>query len=62
MMTTLPQQPLLDSLREALDSLESDPGPMTPEKAELISYLGERILANQVPARAATRRMQTNPA
>ena len=45
-------RPMLDVLREALSTLQNDPGPLTPEKAELLSYLHERILAHS-PSPAA---------
>jgi hypothetical protein len=38
-------QPMLQVLREALRTLQTDPGPMTPERAEVVSYLRERIAA-----------------
>ena len=43
---------MLEVLREALRTLQSDPGPMTPDKAELMSYLRERIVAHS-PAAAS---------
>lgn len=42
----LQYRPLLDVLREALRVLKDEPGPMTPEKSELMRYLQERIAAN----------------
>lgn len=39
-------RPLFEVLREALRTLQNEPGPMTPEKSELIRYLRERIAAN----------------
>ena len=39
-------RPMLEVLREALRTLQDDPGPMTPEKRQLVRYLRERILAN----------------
>lgn len=39
-------RPMLEVLREALRTLQSDPSPMTPNKAELVSYLRERIIAH----------------
>ena len=45
-------RPILEVLRDALRTLQSDPGPMTPNKAELLSYLRERIVAHS-PAAAS---------
>lgn len=47
-MNFLPR-PMLEVLREALRTLETEPGPMTPGKAELMSYLRERIVAQMRP-------------
>lgn len=44
---TVTYRPMLQVLREALHTLQTEPGPMTPEKKELLSYLRERIVANQ---------------
>jgi hypothetical protein len=41
---------MLEVLREALRTLETEPGPMTPGKAELMTYLRERIVAHMRPA------------
>lgn len=43
-------RPILEVLREALRTLQSDPGPMTPNKEELMSYLRERIDAHSPQA------------
>lgn len=45
-------RPMIEVLREALHTLQSDPGPLTPEKAELLTYLRERIVAHS-PSPAA---------
>jgi hypothetical protein len=42
-------RPLLEVFREALRVLQNEPGPMTPEKSELMRYLRERIAANAAP-------------
>jgi hypothetical protein len=48
---SFPLRPLLEVLREALRTLEREPGPMTSEKSELMRYLRERIAAStQAPA------------
>ena len=36
---------MLHVLRDALRTLQTDPGPMTPAGAEVVSYLRERISA-----------------
>ena len=59
MMTA--QQPLVDSLRDALNALQSEPGPMTPQKAELISYLRECILGSEMAPSVRQHRTQANP-
>jgi hypothetical protein len=40
---------LLEVFREALRTLQDEPGPMTPEKSALLRYLRERIAANTDP-------------
>jgi hypothetical protein len=47
-------RPMLEILREALSVLQNDPGPLTPEKAELLSYLHERIVAHSGSPAAQT--------
>jgi hypothetical protein len=42
---TFSRSPMLHVLREALRTLQTDPGPMTPARAEVVSYLRERIAA-----------------
>jgi hypothetical protein len=40
-------RPLLEVFREALRTLQNEPGPMIPAKAELIEYLRERIAQHE---------------
>lgn len=47
---SIPYRPMLEVLREALRTLQTEPGPMTPNKAELMRYLRERIMANSPDA------------
>lgn len=36
-------RPLLEVFREALKTLQNEPGPMIPAKVELMEYLRQRI-------------------
>ena len=40
-------RPLLEVFREALSTLQNDPGPMIPAKAELMEYLRQRIAQHE---------------
>lgn len=40
-------RPLLEVFREALRTLQNEPGPMIPAKAELMEYLRERIAQHE---------------
>lgn len=40
-------RPLLDVFREALRTLQNEPGPMIPAKAELMEYLRSRIAEHE---------------
>ena len=40
-------RPLLDVFREALRTLQNEPGPMIPAKAELMEYLRARIAQHE---------------
>ena len=40
-------RPLLEVFREALKTLQNEPGPMIPAKAELMEYLRERIAQHE---------------
>jgi len=40
-------RPLLAVFREALTTLENEPGPMIPAKAELMKYLRNRIAEHE---------------
>ena len=41
----------LDIYSNALRTLESEPGPMTPEKADLLRFLRERIAEYEITQR-----------
>lgn len=40
-------RPLLEVFREALKTLQTEPGPMIPAKAELMQYLRNRIAEHE---------------
>jgi len=40
-------RPLLEVFREALSTLQNEPGPMIPAKAELMEYLRNRIAQHE---------------
>jgi len=40
-------RPLLEVFREALSTLQNEPGPMIPAKAELMEYLRQRIAQHE---------------
>jgi hypothetical protein len=40
-------RPLVEVFREALRTLQNEPGPMIPAKAELMEYLNERIAQHE---------------
>lgn len=40
-------RPLLEVFRSALETLLNDPGPMIPEKVELMEYLRNRIAEHE---------------
>lgn len=40
-------RPLLEVFREALRTLQNEPGPMIPAKVELMEYLRERIAEHE---------------
>ena len=40
-------RPLLEVFREALKTLQNEPGPMIPAKAELMEYLRNRIAQHE---------------
>ena len=40
-------RPLLEVFRDALRTLQNEPGPMIPAKAELMEYLHERIAEHE---------------
>lgn len=40
-------RPLLEVFREALRTLQNEPGPMIPEKVELMEYLRKRIAEHE---------------
>jgi hypothetical protein len=46
-------RPILEVFREALRTLESEPGPMIPAKAELMEYLRQRIAQHEGLNRSA---------
>jgi hypothetical protein len=48
-------RPLLEVFCEALKTLQDEPGPMIPAKAELIEYLRARIAQHQGLDRATAR-------
>jgi len=45
-------RPLLEVFREALHTLQNEPGPMIPAKVELIDYLRARIAEHESLNRA----------
>src|SRR4051812_26698152 len=48
-------RPLLEVFREALRTLQNEPGPMIPAKAELMEYLRNRITEHEGLNRATAR-------
>ena len=40
-------RPLLEVFRDALKTLQNEPGPMIPAKAELMEYLHQRIAEHE---------------
>lgn len=53
-MSTRIFRPLSDTFRSALKMIESDPGPITPEKMEFIDYLRRRITEHESLDRSCT--------
>jgi hypothetical protein len=48
-------RPLVEVFREALRTLQNEPGPMIPAKAELMEYLRNRITEHEGLNRATAR-------
>lgn len=46
-MTPHSPRPLLEVFRSTLRTLQSEPGPMTPDKAEFMEYLHRRIAEHE---------------
>ena len=42
-------RPFLEVLREALRTLQTEPGPKTPEKTNLMLYIRQRIAEQESP-------------
>lgn len=52
-MTLQPRRPLLDVLRDVLRKMEAEPGPETPNLADLKRILRERIAAIETTERVS---------
>ena len=50
-MSSFPPRPLMDVYREALRTLEAEPGPLTPEKVELLRHIQRRIAEQEMAQR-----------
>ena len=53
-MTPYTPRPLQDVFRDALRTLEAEPDRITPDKAELIEFLRQRIAENEAFDRSRT--------